>query len=128
MVDRTRLLVAALAVVGGVALFMLGSGPGALGGGTVVPNEVPAANVTAAPDDGTVTVRHAGPGDWESATLTVTWNGSLSVVAGERRLAAVGDRVVLAEPDGAGETTVGLTVTARGDGRETVVYEETLRV
>lgn len=121
MVDRRRLLVAALAVAVGTGLFALGSGPGAPGG-TVVTNDPPTAAVAA--DDGTVAVRFAGTGDWAAATLTVDWNGSLSVASGDRRLEAVGERVVLVAPDGG---PVRLSVTAAGDGRAMVVYRATLR-
>jgi hypothetical protein len=121
MVDRRRLLVAGLAVAVGTALFALGSGPGAPGG-TVVTNDPPRAEVTAGADE--VDVRFAGTGDWAAATLTVDWNGSLSVASGDRRLEAVGERVVLAAPDGG---PVRVSVTATGDGRAMVVYRATLR-
>jgi hypothetical protein len=130
MVDRARVAVAVLVVVVGVGLFALGQGPGTPGG-TVAPNEVPAADVTVTPGDddpGTVTVRFASAGDWGSPSLTVAWNDSLRVAEGERRLDEPGDSVTLAERAVAGETPVEVTVTATDEGRAVEVYHRTVRV
>jgi hypothetical protein len=82
MVDRHRLLVAAAVVAVSLGLYALGSGSASFGG-TVSPGAPAAADVSVAPADdepGTVTVRFARAGDWESATLEVDWNASLRVV------------------------------------------------
>lgn len=122
-------MVAAL-VVGGAALFALGSPPGTFTG-TVAPNEVPSVHVTTTPRHdarGTVSVEFMDTGDWETATLTVDWNASLSVREGDRRLESVGERVVLAEPEDAGMTVVEVSVTATRDGRAALVYRKSLTV
>lgn len=124
MVDRSRVAVAALVVVVGVGLFGLGQGP-TTPGGTVAPNEVPVAEVTARPGDpGTVTVRFASAGDWASPSLTVAWNDSLRVADGERRLEAADDSVTLAERAADGDTAVRVTVTATGGGKARSIYRE----
>lgn len=130
MVDRARVAAAVLVVVVGGGLFVLGSGP-TTPGGTVAPNDVPTADVTVTPGDeepGTVVVRFASTGDWESPALTVAWNESLEVADGERRLEEPGDTVTLAEQTPAGETPVEVTVTATGSGRAMEVYRETVWV
>lgn len=130
MVDRHRLVIAALIVAVGAGLYALGSGPASLGG-TVLPGAPPAAEVSVAPADaepGTVAVRFAGTGTWTTATLVVDWNASLRVVEGDRRLEQVGETVTLAEATESGATHVRLTVTAIGDGTEQVVYRETIRI
>jgi hypothetical protein len=130
MVDRTRVVVVAGVLLGGIALFALGSGPGTLTG-TVAPNAVPEAAVTPAPasdEPGRVTVRFAGTGDWDAATLTVDWNGSLVVTEGERRLETVGESMTLSEANERGETAVRVRVTATWEGRTAVVYRRVLRI